>query len=329
MCDLPTISVIVPVYKVEKYIHRCIDSILAQTFADFELLLVDDGSPDNCGAICEEYAAKDSRVRVLHQENKGQAAARNAAVTRAQGEYACFVDADDAVHPRMIEILYGAMKSTGSCISVCSALERETLEDSFLADNGIPQFERYELNEDVLLTLYDQPYFCWVVWGKLMPMRLAQRIPFTAGRIYEDNAVVIKWLYEAKTIAVTDAQLYFYQVNKNGTTKGQRSEKWVRDSIWATTEQLDFFAKKKMNKLFEKFITPFLWTLLRHYNEAKESTPDLAAELKRIGRKWWLKGGRKATLTSNEWWYISGTFYPRCTYILEGIKGHLKWRGKP
>ena len=265
----PKVSVIVPVYKVEKYIHRCIDSILAQTFADFELLLVDDGSPDNCGNICEEYAAKDSRVRVIHQTNQGQAAARNNAIAQAQGGYVCFVDADDAVHPSMLDTLYRAMKSTDSQISVCSAIEQEKLEDSFFNDTGISPFECYDIDEDVLLRLYDKAYVCWVVWGKLIPVELARRIPFTVGRFYEDNAVVVKWLYEAKKVAVTDSQLYFYQINRNGTTKGPWNEKRVRDSIWATTEQLSFFASKRMNKLFDRYITPFFGDLINRYHEAK------------------------------------------------------------
>lgn len=92
---MPEISIIVPVYKVEKYIHRCVDSILAQSFTDFELILVDDGSPDNCGVICDAYAASDSRIRVIHQKNQGQAAARNAGIEAAKGEWILFCDADD------------------------------------------------------------------------------------------------------------------------------------------------------------------------------------------------------------------------------------------
>lgn len=98
---MPTLSIIVPVYKVEPYLHRCVDSILAQTFTDFELILVDDGSPDNCGAICDEYAAKDSRILVIHKENGGLSDARNAGLDIAKGEYIGFVDSDDYISPQM------------------------------------------------------------------------------------------------------------------------------------------------------------------------------------------------------------------------------------
>ena len=99
---MPEISVIVPVYKAEAFLADCIDSILSQTFSDFEIILVDDGSPDNSGRICEEYAAKYACIRVLHQENQGQAAARNHALTHAQGQWICYVDSDDLIHPRML-----------------------------------------------------------------------------------------------------------------------------------------------------------------------------------------------------------------------------------
>ena len=106
---MPKISVIVPVYKVEPYLHECVDSILAQTFTDFELILVDDGSSDNCGKICDEYAAKDSRIRVIHQENRGVSAARNAALDAAKGEFIAFIDSDDVVNVYYLEVLLSGM----------------------------------------------------------------------------------------------------------------------------------------------------------------------------------------------------------------------------
>ena len=102
---MPTISVIVPVYKAEAYLADCIDSILNQTFSDLEVILVDDGSPDGCGAICDAYAAREPRVSVLHQENQGQAAARNHALPLAKGEWICFVDSDDTVEPEYVQVL--------------------------------------------------------------------------------------------------------------------------------------------------------------------------------------------------------------------------------
>ncbi|WP_227166600.1 glycosyltransferase, partial [Enterococcus faecium] len=114
MCE---ISIIVPVYKVEKYLRKCVDSILAQTFTDFEVILVDDGSPDNSGKICDEYAEKDNRVRVIHKENGGLSSARNAGIDVARGKYLGFVDSDDYIDEDMYEILYENLKIHDADIS--------------------------------------------------------------------------------------------------------------------------------------------------------------------------------------------------------------------
>jgi glycosyltransferase involved in cell wall biosynthesis len=127
---MPAISVIVPVYKVEKYIHRCVDSILGQTFTDFELILVDDGSPDSCGAICDEYAAKDSRV-VIHQENGGLSAARNAGIEwsfdHSNSGWMTFIDSDDWVHPQYLELLHRACLENGTALRSVSMLQRRSV----------------------------------------------------------------------------------------------------------------------------------------------------------------------------------------------------------
>ena len=118
----PTISIIVPVYKTEAYLEKCVDSILAQTFRDFELLLIDDGSPDNCPALCEEAAARDPRIRVIHQKNAGLSAARNTGVEAARGEWIGFVDSDDSIAPEMYETLLTYAQRDGAQIAVCDYL---------------------------------------------------------------------------------------------------------------------------------------------------------------------------------------------------------------
>ena len=122
-CEKPLLSIIVPVYKVENYLQKCIDSILAQTFTDFELILVEDGSPDGCPALCDAAAAKDARIRVLHQKNGGLSAARNAGLDVARGEWIGFVDSDDYIAPEMYETLYKAVQSTGADLALCDYAE--------------------------------------------------------------------------------------------------------------------------------------------------------------------------------------------------------------
>ena len=119
---MPTISVIVPVYKVEPYIRKCVDSILGQTFSDIQVILVDDGSPDQCGKICDEYAKQDNRVEVIHKENGGLSDARNAGIPYAKGEYIIFLDSDDYIDERMVERLHSLLNETNASIAACDFL---------------------------------------------------------------------------------------------------------------------------------------------------------------------------------------------------------------
>lgn len=237
---MPEISVIVPVYRAKKYMHRCVDSILSQTFSDFELILVDDGSPDNCGAICDAYAEKDSRVRVIHQKNQGQAAARNRAITVARGQWVTFVDSDDGIHPQMLEHLLRAAEESGANISMCGALEAETMPEHFMdpIDGKWAQKTMDETGLEALYTHGEHRY--WVVWGKLIRRRIVEKFPFTSGRFYEDNAVAFRWLYAAGKVADLPGRYYFYQVNPEGTTKSGFSEKKL-DFLWALEAQRQFY----------------------------------------------------------------------------------------
>ena len=182
---MPEISVIVPVYRAEAYLHDCVDSILAQTFSDFELILVDDGSPDNCGAICDDYAARDSRVRVIHQENQGQAAARNRALAVAKGDWVCFVDSDDDVHPQMLECLGQAADESGAAMSMCRMLEASEIPGDFSAPVEV-SWERLSMEEEPLTALFDAgKYPGWVACAKLVRRELVQSYLFCPGRVYD------------------------------------------------------------------------------------------------------------------------------------------------
>ena len=152
---MPLISVIVPVYKAEAYLEACIDSILSQTFPDYEILLVDDGSPDNSGRICEDYAAKYDCISVIHQENQGQAAARNHALPLAKGQWICFVDSDDVIHPQYLQILYDAVIRFQVPISMCRYVEAAAMPEDFLAPCR-PEFAVLSMEEAPLTQLYDR-----------------------------------------------------------------------------------------------------------------------------------------------------------------------------
>ena len=250
----PQISVVIPVYKAEDCLACCAESILSQTFQDFEIILVDDGSPDNCGEICDALAEKHGNIIVLHQNNQGQAAARNNGVKIARGEWLHFVDADDTIHPQMLEALYDAVDKNNVKLAMCSAIQGELIPDAFNSPKEAV-FQALEMSEDNILNLCkNEKNYYWVVWGKLIHKSIYEKYPLTEGRIYEDNAIVCKWLCEAKKVALTDAPLYFYYINTTGTTKKEFTQKHL-DILWAFKEQINFFRSIGFEKMTEHLAT--------------------------------------------------------------------------
>ena len=249
---MPEISVIIPVYKAEKYLAECIDSILRQSFEDFELILVDDGSPDNCAAICREYRNKDSRIRFLQQENRGQAAARNHAMTIAQGRWICFVDSDDVIHPAYLQLLYDGAVKLDAPVSMCRYVEADTLPEGF--DRPCtPSFTARSMAEKSLAELYDRDeYPGWVACTKLIRRDIVESYPFTEGRVYEDNEAVCRWILRAGTLASTDAALYWYRTNSASTTKSSFSLKKL-DYLWALESITAFYGEAGYTGMRNRF----------------------------------------------------------------------------
>lgn len=246
---MPKISVIVPVYNVEEYLRECIDSILAQTFTDFELILVNDGSQDNSGTICDEYASKDNRITVIHQKNQGQASARNKALAIANGEWVHFVDSDDLIHPQMLEILYGAVDEY-THISICGVCKASALPRNFFSPKNNCDFKKHPINDDTLFSLYHKEYQYWIPCAKLVKKEIVEKYPFTIGRIYEDTGVIFKWINEAKFVNLIDDKLYFYRINPNSTTQSEFSLKSL-DHLWAFEEQAEFYRNTNFKKMKE------------------------------------------------------------------------------
>lgn len=249
---MPKISVIIPVYRAEAYLGACIDSVLAQSFSDFELILVDDGSPDNCAAICREYQKKDDRIRFLQQENGGQASARNHAMTIAQGQWICFVDSDDVIHPQYLQILYDAVIRFQVPISMCRYVEAAAMPEDFLAPCR-PEFAVLSMEEAPLTQLYDRDeYPGWVACTKLVRRDLVEGYPFTEGRVFEDNEAVCRWICRAGALASTEAALYYYRTNGDSTTKSKFSLKKL-DYLWALESITSFYGSigyKEMERRF-------------------------------------------------------------------------------
>ena len=218
------ISVIVPVYKTEPYLRQCVDSILAQTCQEFELILVDDGSPDRAGAICDEYAERDSRVRVIHQQNGGLSAARNAGIdwafAHSDSEWLTFIDSDDWIHPRYLEILLRANRENGTAISVCSyqqSSERTAaFPDADPRQHGPSTPEAYWCAKPVNAT---------IACCKLYAKRCFSEIRYPLGKLHEDEFTTYRILFAEKQISVTPLPLYYYYQNDAGIMRTAWSPK--------------------------------------------------------------------------------------------------------
>lgn len=254
---MPEISVIVPVYKAEAYLADCVDSLLSQTFSDFEVILVDDGSPDSCGCLCDGYAAENDHFFVIHQENQGQAAARNHAMAQARGNWICFVDSDDRIHPQMLELLHRAAREQDASIAMCDMLEAVTLPEGFDGDREV-SFENLPMDEETLVRLYDaQEYPGWVACAKLIRRELIEHYPFREGRVYEDNEAVCRWICEARKLARTKEKLYFYRGNPDSTTKSKFSIKRL-DYLWALESIIGHYTALGYWNLRSRFLERYI-----------------------------------------------------------------------
>lgn len=202
------ISVIVPIYKVEKYLERCIRSIVTQTYENIEIILVDDGSPDNCPKLCDEWADKDSRIQVIHKPNGGLSDARNAGLKIATGVYVAFIDSDDYIHPQFIESLYFIMKQ--QCADVVACGYKQVAEDC------IPELKADICCEDIRIKQISEVTQAAVgvtAWCKLYKKTLFDKIQFPVGKIHEDVGIWWELVYYAEKIVAISEQLYFYCEN--------------------------------------------------------------------------------------------------------------------
>jgi len=237
---MPKISIIVPVYKVGAYLDRCVESVLAQTFTDFELILVDDGSPDNCPQMCDAWAEKDSRIVVIHKPNGGLSDARNAgidwAVANSNSEWLTFIDGDDWVHYEYLQRMYNAVIANGVNLCVCCFVRTDN-NDADIRNENFP-VEIYE--PEKLYTTYRVTSI--VAWGKLYKKECFLNVRYPVGKIHEDEFTTYKIIFKNERIAFISAQMYFYFNNSDGITQGC----WSIDrlnKLLALFEQLNFFRK--------------------------------------------------------------------------------------
>lgn len=281
----PLISIIVPIYKVEKYLKECVDSILAQTYQNFELILVDDGSPDSCPAMCDEFAKRDSRVVVIHKENGGLSDARNAGLDIAKGEYIGFVDSDDYISPIMYETLINRILTDQSDLAVCEYVRvydsGEELKSNSLNQNT---HNRCYTPNEFISELFLHCSGAYVVTvNKLYHKDIFSKLRFPVGKQHEDEFIIHHVLTQCEKVSYIEDKLYFYRqregsimsrkfdvrkldygdalINRYHFTKRNKYEEWKNDTVCRLSSQLEkwnIYAKdnieirKKYNELRKK-----------------------------------------------------------------------------
>lgn len=264
----PQISVIVPVYNVEKYLPRCLDSLLSQTFSEFDLILVDDGSPDKCGMICDQYAETDNRICVIHQKNAGLSAARNRGIewslSNSDSRWITFVDSDDWVHPQYLQILYGMVEKYKADLSICAYRKTDdniavqSMEIYSTEDDGCwsPEefFSQYRVNATV-------------AWGKLYKKNYFKNYRYPEGKLHEDEFITYQLLFGLPFIAYSSKPLYFYYINNNGIMHSVSMNK-RKDAVEAYMQQLDFFEKNQFYKAKKSTIRAYAGELCSWIDES-------------------------------------------------------------
>ncbi len=222
--ERPTVSVVVPVYNVEPYLARCVDSLLAQTYRDFEILLVDDGSTDGSGALCDAYAARDPRVRALHKENGGLSSARNFGIENARGEFLCLFDGDDAFAPETLEVLHGNLVGHDADMSCCAFQylpDGKTPSAPDVKRANVSVLTRNEASKDILTASRVEVSAA----NKLYRRAVFDTVRFPVGRLYEDAFVIADTVARCRKVVVTDAGLYFYYQRTGSITRSRFTER--------------------------------------------------------------------------------------------------------
>lgn len=241
--DAPLISVIVPVYKAEEYLERCIDSILKQSYENLEVILVDDGSPDRCGEICDKYQKLDRRIKVIHKENGGQSSARNAALDMATGSYFTFVDSDDAIDFDMVYYLYEAIRKTNSQISVCGFCK---ITDGLSQNENAFSEDTVFCGADIMDEMITDEKIGSQPCGKLFLASLFDTVRFPVGRIYEDIAIMHLVFAKADRIVCLKECKYKYYI-RGDSTSFSVNNRWYYGLFQAFADRYAFAIEIKIN----------------------------------------------------------------------------------
>ena len=321
----PLISVVIPVFNVEKYLEKCVDSVLVQSYDNFEVILIDDGSTDSSGKICDRYAEKDSRISVYHKLNGGLSDARNYGVAHANGDLISFIDSDDYVTADYLDYLWYLMDKYHCDIS-CAAPKS-------VYDGAVAFLKEDNIKEAKLDTGRALERICCVsfgAWARLYKKQILLKHPFPVGKLYEDIATVYKLIDECEEVAFSDKQVYVWLQREGSITHAGINERQL-DIFWALDELYDFMCKSYAaykNAASYRYIMEtidFLSRVFNHCNEADKKKYFTIARKKALPH---LKEASECWKASFRFKIASlgiyaGYFFYKMLFILKKIqKGH-------
>lgn len=294
--DTILISVIVPVYNVERYLERCIESILNQTYKNIEIILVNDGSVDGSGVICDNYAMKNENIEVIHKKNEGAALARNVGIATAKGEYIGFVDGDDYVEPTMFEQLLEVMRKNKVRLSICNFFCQDEDGNQIELNESVPIENEVISAREASLRLQLRNGWPYVVpWNKLYHKSLVNSNYFPAGKYYEDEFVIAQLFWNAKEVACTNSKEYHYiYMRKSGATESNNLIRRM-DALEAIYLRCMFYQKIGQIDLIKEERAAF-FTLLEKYSILEEaSSEEIKLRLKQLQKMYEEIPGRRVS----------------------------------
>ena len=284
------ISVIVPVYNVENFLEECLISIINQSYRNLEIIIINDGSTDSSKDICEKYKKKDKRIKVIHQDNAGLSVARNTGIDNSLGKFLTFVDSDDYIHEKMIEILYNNMKKYNADISFCDYAKNENEIETLPIDSAVLMSPI-----DMYNGLYDKHIKIISACLKLYKREIFDYIRYPKGKIYEDAFVIHKILDKSKVFVYSDNKLYFYRTRKGSIMNSKYSLKQL-DYLEVLLERMAFMKERGYDYFYAREFYRYVKELKVNYKKIKKYFPKETEKLKQLIKefnKYYNKNTRK------------------------------------
>jgi glycosyltransferase involved in cell wall biosynthesis len=313
LTDAPKVSIIIPVYNVKKYLLRCIRSILGQTYKNYEVILVDDGSTDGSGILCDKLKAKDRRIKVIHKDNGGMSSARNVGIECAKGDYITFVDSDDYISDRYLETLVDLMGERKDRVVLINAIFGKEKNYKFNSEHlGYSIIEGYEFRRTLLYNRFGDS-----CCGKLIPRDFFEDFRFIEGRVLEDLAITYRLFFRAKEVVISEESLYYYYQREGSVMHSRFSMKHF-SGIYSYEERLSFIKKNGERELYERFMQQYVAVGLKYYYKIRRNFPEEVAKAKVLREN--INKGYKECWRSKQWNIFAriGGFIGLCLPYLTG-----------